>query len=155
MPIHECRIPKLRSLALRGAAVAQLVKHSTLAQVMSLGFMSSSPTLGSVLTARSLETASDSVSPSLSALCPCSRSLSKNKQTNKHWGPWVAQLVKFPTSPQAMISWFMNSRTLSGSVLTAQSLEPASDSVSPSLSFPPLPMLCLSLSLSFSKISKH
>ena len=35
----------------------------------------------------------------------------------------------------------------SGSVLTAQSLEPASDSVSPSLSAPPLLVLCLSLSL--------
>ena len=31
-----------------------------------------------------------------------------------------------------------------GSVLTAQSLEPASDSVCPSLSAPPLLMLCLS-----------
>ena len=35
----------------------------------------------------------------------------------------------------------------SGSVLTAQSLEPASDSVSPSLSAPPLLTLSLSLSL--------
>ena len=33
----------------------------------------------------------------------------------------------------------------SGSVLTAQSLEPAYDSVSPSLSAPPLLVLCLSL----------
>ena len=42
---------------------------------------------------------------------------------------------------------------------TAQSLEPASESVSPSLSPPPQPMLCLplslSLSLSLSKINKH
>ena len=36
---------------------------------------------------------------------------------------------------------------VSGSVLTALSLEPASDSVSPSLSAPPLFALCLSLSL--------
>ena len=35
----------------------------------------------------------------------------------------------------------------SGSVLTAQSLEPASESVSPSLSAPPPLVLCLSLSL--------
>ena len=43
------------------------------------------------------------------------------------------------------ISWFMSSSPESGSVLTAQSLEPASDSVSPSLSAPPLPTLSLSL----------
>ena len=35
---------------------------------------------------------------------------------------------------------------MSGSVLTAQSLEPALDSMSPSLSAPPLLILCLSLS---------
>ena len=64
------------------------------------------------------------------------------------WGAWVAQSVESPTSAQVMISWFMRSSPLSGSVLTAQSLEPASDSVSPSLSAPPPLMLCLSLSLS-------
>ena len=41
---------------------------------------------------------------------------------------------------------FMGSSPASGSVLTARSLGPASDSVSPSLSAPPLLMLCLSLS---------
>ena len=48
-------------------------------------------------------------------------------------------------------------RSMLGSVLTAQSLEPASGSVFPSLSVP-LPahtLLSLSLSLSLSKISKH
>ena len=49
-------------------------------------------------------------------------------------GPWVAQPVKQPTSAQVVISRFMSSSPTSGSVLTAQSLEPASDSVSPSLS---------------------
>ena len=49
---------------------------------------------------------------------------------------WVAQLVKHQTSPQVMISWFMSSSPASGSVLTAQSLEPASDSVSPSFYLP-------------------
>ena len=48
-----------------------------------------------------------------------------------------------------MISWFTSSSPTSGSVPTAQSLEPASDSVSPSLSAPPL------LALSLSKINKH
>ena len=62
---------------------------------------------------------------------------------------WVAQLVKRPTSTQVMISQFVSSSPVSGSVLTAQSLEPASDSVFPSLSACPLLMLCLS----FSKIN--
>ena len=52
--------------------------------------------------------------------------------------------VKPPNSAQVMISWFMGSSLTSGSVLTAQRLEPASDSVSPSLSAPPLLVLCLS-----------
>ena len=59
----------------------------------------------------------------------------------------MAQSVKRPTSAQAMISQFVCLSPMSGSVLTVQSLEPASDSVSPSLSAPPLLMLCLSLSL--------
>ena len=46
-------------------------------------------------------------------------------------GAWVAQLVKLPTSAQVMISQFVGSSPASGSVLTAWSLEPASDSVSP------------------------
>ena len=66
-------------------------------------------------------------------------------------GPWGAQLVKHLTSAQVVISLFMSSSPTSGSVLTAQSLEPATDSVSPSLSAPPLIALCLSLSLSLSK----
>ena len=53
------------------------------------------------------------------------------------WGAWVAQLVKRPTSAQVMISWFVTSSPELGSVLTAQSLEPALDSVSPSLCAPP------------------
>ena len=61
-------------------------------------------------------------------------------------GAWVAQSVKHPTSAQVMISRSVSSSPASGSVLTAQSLEPASDSVSPSLSDPPPFMLCLSLS---------
>ena len=59
-------------------------------------------------------------------------------------GAWVAQSVKHPTSAQVTISRFVGSSPASGSVLTAQSLEPASDSVSPSLSAPPLLALCLS-----------
>ena len=63
------------------------------------------------------------------------------------WGAWVAQLVRRPTLAQVTISWFVGLSPALGSVLTAQSLEPASDSVSPSLSAPPMLMLCLSLSI--------
>ena len=57
---------------------------------------------------------------------------------------WVAQSVKRPTPAQVMISQFVNLSPALGSVLTARSLEPASDSVSPSLSAPTRLMLCLS-----------
>ena len=62
-------------------------------------------------------------------------------------GAWVAQLVGHLTSAQVMISPFLGSSPVSGSLLTAQNLEPALDSGSPSLSTPPLIMLCLCLSL--------
>ena len=63
--------------------------------------------------------------------------------------PGLAQSVKCLTLAWVMISWFMSSSPASGSVLTAQSLKPASDSVSPSLSARPL------LTLSLPKINKH
>ena len=61
-------------------------------------------------------------------------------------GAWVAQSVEHPTLAQVMISRFVGSSPAWGSVLTAQSLDPVLDSVSPSLSLslPPL-TLCLSL----------
>ena len=59
----------------------------------------------------------------------------------------MAQSVKRLTSAQVMISQFVCSSPASGPVLTAQNLEPVSDSVSPSLSAPPLLTLCPSLSL--------
>ena len=64
------------------------------------------------------------------------------EQSTKPRGTWVAQSVKHVTQAQVMVSQFMDSSPTSGSVLTSQSLEPASDSMSPSLSAP----LCLSLS---------
>ena len=70
---------------------------------------------------------------------------------NHRRGAWVAQSVKCLTSAQVMISRFVGSSSTSGPVLTAQNLEPASDSVSSSLFAPPLFTLCLSLS----KINKH
>ena len=131
--------------------MAQSVGRLTSAHVMISRFMSSSPASGSVPTAQSLEPASDSVSPSLCVppmLAVClSVCLSK---INKDWGAWVAQSVKRPTSAQVVIPRFASPSPAPGSVLTAQSLEPASDSVSPSLSAPPLLILCLSVSLSLS-----
>ena len=62
-------------------------------------------------------------------------------------GTWVAQSVAHPTLAQVMISQLMSSSLALGSVLIARSLEPASDSVSPSLSAPPQLVVCLSLSL--------
>ena len=61
-------------------------------------------------------------------------------------GARTVQPVKHPASVQVMITQFVGSSPASDNVLTTQSLESASDSVSPSLSAPPL----LTLSLSFS-----
>ena len=52
-------------------------------------------------------------------------------------GHLEAQSVKCPTSAQVMILCFVSLSPMWGSVLTAQSLEPASDSVSPSVSASP------------------
>ena len=67
----------------------------------------------------------------------------------KFRGAWAAQSVERPTSAPVMISRFLSSSPELGSVLTAQSLEPALDSVSPFLSDRPL------LTLSFSLKNKH
>ena len=53
------------------------------------------------------------------------------------WGAWVAQSARRPTSAQVMISQSVSSSPTLGSMLTAQDLKPASDSVSPCL-----PLLC-------------
>ena len=58
----------------------------------------------------------------------------------------MTQWVKHSTSAQVMISWLVSSSPTSGSVLIAQSLESASNSVSSSLSAPHLLVLCLSVS---------
>ena len=67
---------------------------------------------------------------------------------------WMAQLVECPTLAQVMISWFVGSSPTSGSGLTAQSLEPVSESVSPSLFPSSAHTLSLSLSLSLSLKNK-
>ena len=58
----------------------------------------------------------------------------------------MTQSVKHPTSDQVMISWFVGSSPVLGSVLTGRSLGPALDPVSSSLFAPPPLVLCLSLS---------
>ena len=73
------------------------------------------------------------------------------KHTEVFRGTWVAQLVKCLTSAQVMTSQFVSSRPVSGPVLPAQSLEPASDSVSPSSVVPPPLAPCVSLSI----INRH
>ena len=62
------------------------------------------------------------------------------------WDAWVAQSVERPTSAHVMTLQFVSSSPASGSVLTAQSLEPALDSVSPSLCHFPAHALSLCLS---------
>ena len=57
----------------------------------------------------------------------------------------MAQSVKRATSAQVMTLQFVGSSPEAGSVLSALRLEPASDSVSPSLSAPPPLVLCLSI----------
>ena len=77
----------------------------------------------------------------LSLLLPLSPTftLSKiKKKKKKTRGTWVAQSVNSAILAQVTISRFVSSSAKSGSVLTAQSLEPASDSVSLSVSAPPL-----------------
>ena len=60
-------------------------------------------------------------------------------------GAWVAQLVEYPTLAPVMILRFVSSSATLVSVLTAQSLEPASHSVF--LSLCPSPTCTLSLAL--------
>ena len=68
----------------------------------------------------------------------------KKKKTR---GTWVAQSVNRPTSAQVMISQFVSSSRAWCYVLTARTLEPTSDSMSPPFSTPTLLTLCVSLSL--------
>ena len=62
--------------------------------------------------------------------------------------------VKRPTSVQVMISQFVGLSPVSGSMLTARSLEPASDSVCVCLSLCPSPAHTLCLSFSKTNIKK-
>ena len=70
----------------------------------------------------------------------------KDLRMGEKGGARVAQSVKHLTSAQVMISQFVNLGPTSGSVLTAWSPVPASDSVSPSLYAISSPLLTLCLS---------
>ena len=72
-----------------------------------------------------------------------------------HRGAWVAQSVKHLTSTQVMISQLVSLSSTSGSVLTAQSLQSAWDSVSPSVSALPLLVRARALSHSLSRTFKN
>ena len=64
------------------------------------------------------------------------RKLPQHDKSHLWRGAWVAQVAECLTSAQVMISRFVGWSPASGSVLIAQSLEPAWDSVSPSFSAP-------------------
>ena len=70
---------------------------------------------------------------------------------NGFGGASVAQVVKCPTSAQITISWLVGSSPEFFIGLSAVSLELTPDTLSPSLSTPPL----LAFSLSLSKENKH
>ena len=72
--------------------------------------------------------------------------LEQKAKESKEGGAWVAQSVRHLTSAQVMISQLVGSSPMSGSMLTAPSLEPASNSVC--LPLCPSPTHALSLSLS-------
>ena len=70
-----------------------------------------------------------------------------NPQAQKEdQGAWGAQSVNHPTSAQVTISQFVGWGPAANSVLTAQTLEPSLDSVSPSLCSSPVHPLSVSLS---------
>ena len=70
------------------------------------------------------------------------------KNNKEYWGTWVAQLSdRLLVLAQVMISWFMSSSTAVGLYI----MEPASDSLSPFISAPPLLSFSISLSPSHSQ----
>ena len=108
------------------------------------------------LCADSVEPAWDSLSPSLALPFPHSRtqghttSKEINFKNKKRGAPeWLSLLsVRLRLRSWSCSSWVSVSCQV---LLPAQSPEPASDSVSPSLSAPPLLTLCLSVCLSVSQ----
>ena len=94
------------------------------------------PYLGSILTAQSLDPASDSVCVCV-CVCVCVYAPTCLSKINlKNLGEWLGGSVECPTLAQVMVLQFTDSSPTSGSERTAQSLEPTLDSVSPSLTLP-------------------
>ena len=130
-----------------GTWVVQLVEHPTLDSGSGHDprVMGSSPMLGSTL---SVQPAWDSLPLSLClfplSLLSLSLSLSLSLIKKKRGGH-LGGSVKHLPSAQVMILQFVSLGPASDSVLTAQNLEPALDSVSPSLSAPSPLVLSLSL----------
>ena len=81
------------SLGCLGGSVGW-AEHPTSAQVMVLWFVSSSPALGSVLTAQRLESASDFVSPSLPLPCLHSVCVSLSLSQKQTW-----KILSLPLPP--------------------------------------------------------
>ena len=93
----------------------------------------------------------NSLEPCLEVVCPHQpQPCLLSKRSEGFLGGSVGRASDFGSGHELAV---VSSNPASGSVLTARSLEPASDSVSPSLSAPPLLTLCLSLSLK--NKSKH
>ena len=124
------------------------------AQVLISWLMSLSLVSSSVLTVQSvLGILSPSVCPSATHSVSVSLKINKLKKKNI-WGAWVVQSVKCLTLAQVMISWFEGLSPVSGSVLTACSLQPAAClrfCVSLSLPLPHSQSACLTVSLSLSQ----
>ena len=74
--------------------------------------------------------------------------------TSNNLGHLSGPVVKHPTSAHVIISPFVGLSPTLGSVLTAQSLEPASGSLSPSLSLSLYPSPSRTLSLSKKTLKK-
>ena len=77
----------------------------------------------------------------------------ENIHLDPMWGAWVAQVGKRLTSAQIMISWIMGWSPMSGSMLTAQSLDGGCFRLCVSLSLCPSPTRVCTRTLS--KINKH
>ena len=92
----------LKNYAMRGAWVAQPVKHPTSAQVMISRSASLSSTSGSVLRAQSLDCFGFCVSLSLTLPCSCSVSLClKNKTLKKK----IKQNKTMPCDVECSVLW--------------------------------------------------
>ena len=87
------------------------------------------------------------VSPDSEAACLLRQFRYSSFYHAKDWRcSWAAQSAEHQTWALVTVLLLVRLSPASGSVLTARSLEPASDSVSPSLSAPPLFTLSLSVS---------